>query len=71
MAVDQNFRNCNLGTEILSELLQHAKNKSKENVILHARENAVFFYQKNGFSLIKKTHLLYGEIQHYLMKILL
>jgi ribosomal protein S18 acetylase RimI-like enzyme len=35
---------------------------------LHAREIAIGFYQKLGYQMIEKSHLLFGEIQHYLME---
>ena len=25
------------------------------------------FYKNNGYEIVKKTHLLFGEIQHWLM----
>ena len=69
MAVNEDYRGHDLGKKILSKLMQYAKDNDKKYIILHARENAVKFYKNNGFELIKKTHLLFGEIQHYLMKI--
>ena len=45
-----------------------AKSKGKKKVILHSRENTVDFYKKNGFSLIKKSHIIFNSIQHYLME---
>ena len=69
MAVGEDFRGHSLGTKILLNLMQHAKGNGKEHIILHARENAVKFYKNNGFELLEKSHLLFGKIQHYLMKI--
>jgi len=37
-------------------------------IVLHARENAVRFYEANGFIVDSKSYLLFGSIQHYLMK---
>ena len=69
MAVGEDFRGHSFGTKILLNLMQHAKDNGKKYIILHARENAVKFYKNNGFELLKKSHLLFGKIQHYLMKI--
>ncbi len=69
MAVDSNFRCHRFGSKILLNLIENAKFNNKKYIVLHARENAVNFYKKNGFELIEKTHLLFGKIQHYLMKI--
>ena len=33
-----------------------------------ARENALNFYRSCGYTLLTKTHLLYGIIQHYQMR---
>ncbi len=69
MAVDLSCRRQRVGTKILLNLIKNAKDYNKKFIILHARENAVNFYKNNGFELIKKTHLLFGKIQHYLMKL--
>jgi len=37
-------------------------------IILHARENALGFYEKLGYVSVEPSHLLFGEIQHFLMK---
>ena len=71
MAVEQESRNSNIGTLILKSLISHAIEKKNKQIILHARENAINFYLKNGFKLRQKTHILFGEVQHYLMKITL
>jgi predicted GNAT family N-acyltransferase len=36
-------------------------------MILEARENAVPFYKSLGYEILKKSYLLFGEIQHYTM----
>ena len=68
MAVDNDYRRYGIGTLILSKLIDIATISGKKNIILHSRENAVKFYEKNDFVLIEKSHLLYNKIQHYLMK---
>tara|TARA_B100000579_G_scaffold437946_1_gene470177 strand:+ start:1569 stop:2021 length:453 start_codon:yes stop_codon:yes gene_type:complete len=69
MAVDLSCREQLVGSNILLNLIKNAKDYNKKFIILHARENAVNFYKNNGFKLIRKTHLLFGKIQHYLMKL--
>jgi predicted GNAT family N-acyltransferase len=49
-------------------ILIHSQKKQEKNVILHAREMAVPFYERMGFQVTEKSHLLFGEIQHYLMQ---
>ena len=43
------------------------KNNSAK-IILHARENAVTFYESLGYETVKESYLLFDEIQHYLMQ---
>jgi N-acetylglutamate synthase-like GNAT family acetyltransferase len=69
MAVEPNSRGYRIGSKILLKLIENAKGNNRKYVILHARDNALNFYKNNGFELIEKTHLLFGKIQHYLMKI--
>jgi len=68
MAIDSNFRRLGIGNLILSELIRIARLEKQKYIILHSREKAVKFYKKNNFILIKKSHLLYDKIQHYLMQ---
>jgi hypothetical protein len=37
-------------------------------MILHAREIAIPFYESLGYEIIEKSHCLFNEIQHYLMR---
>ena len=68
MGVTKKFRGTGAGTKLIKDLeIIAAKNNAKQ-IILQARENAVQFYQSNGFNIIKKTHLLFGTIQHFLMQ---
>ena len=53
-------------------LIDYAENKAKQlgakKQILQARENAVEFYKKCGYSVVEKTFLMWDQIQHYLME---
>tara|TARA_B100000686_G_C16548109_1_gene841031 strand:+ start:86 stop:529 length:444 start_codon:yes stop_codon:yes gene_type:complete len=68
MAIDSNFRGFGVGNLILEKLIHIARLEKQKYVILHSREEAIGFYKKNNFRLIEKSHLLYNEIQHYLMQ---
>tara|TARA_Y100000758_G_C16007172_1_gene406277 strand:- start:182 stop:625 length:444 start_codon:yes stop_codon:yes gene_type:complete len=68
MAIDCNYRRFGIGNLILLKLIKTAKLYNHKYIILHSRENAIDFYKKNNFILIKKSHLLYNKIQHYLMQ---
>jgi hypothetical protein len=45
-----------------------AWNSGATEIILHARAQALGFYEKLGYICIEQSHLLFGEIQHFLMK---
>lgn len=68
MAVHPNYRNQQLGQSILEFLEKQAIDKGIKTIILHARENALSFYLKNNYKLVKKSYLLFDVIQHYLME---
>ena len=67
MAVLDDFQEQGLGNQILSSLEDVARSNGNKWIILSARENALKFYKNNGYNIMKKTHLLFGEIQHWLM----
>jgi predicted GNAT family N-acyltransferase len=53
---------------MIAELESIAKQAKIQWVVLQARESAVPFYKSNGYEIVKKTHLLFNEIPHWLMK---
>jgi len=67
MAVAENYEKKGLGTLMLEELEKIAIEKNIETIYLHSRGIAVAFYKKQGYSVIKKSHLLFNEIQHFKM----
>ena len=68
MAVADDLQGKGLGSQIISALEDVAREKGIQRIILSARENALQFYKSNGYEIVKKTHLLFGEIQHWLME---
>ncbi|MEE9351954.1 MAG: GNAT family N-acetyltransferase [Thiotrichaceae bacterium] len=67
MAVDPDFSGLGVGSAILLSLEDAVKAKNVNTVILHSRESALNFYEQQGYSKVEKTHVLYGDITHYLM----
>jgi N-acetylglutamate synthase-like GNAT family acetyltransferase len=57
-----------IGKAIMAYLEEQAKAKGWTEIVLEARENAVPFYQRMGYTIIAESYLLFGEIQHYRMK---
>jgi ribosomal protein S18 acetylase RimI-like enzyme len=68
MAVHPRFQKQGIGLELVKEFEKLAKAKNCSNIILYARDYALQFYQKLGYETIKKSHMLYGQLQHYLMR---
>ena len=67
-AVDKNYRRIGLGTFLMSHLEQIAIKQNHQKIVLNAREGSIPFYKNLGYSIYKKTNLLFGKIQHYEMK---
>jgi len=67
MAVEKEYEGNGIGRMLVNALEQQARNKKISTVILDAREPAVCFYQKLGYSIEKKSYVLFDEIQHFRM----
>ena len=52
----------------MNHLEKIAIKQKHQKIVLNARENAIPFYKNLGYSVNKKTNLLFGKIQHYEMK---
>jgi ribosomal protein S18 acetylase RimI-like enzyme len=68
MAVETSNQGKGIGENLMLFAEEISKNRGDKKIILHAREIALGFYEKMGYQLIEKSHLLFGEIQHYLME---
>jgi len=67
-AVHKDYRRIGLGIYLMKDLEGIAIKDKANYIILNARENALDFYEKLNYKVIKKTNLLFGKIQHYEMK---
>ena len=67
MAVEEDYRKKHVGMLILDKLENYAIDESIESIYLNSRESALKFYIKNGYKIIKKSHVLFGNLQHWLM----
>ncbi len=67
MAVEKDWQGKGIGKKILDELENKVIEKGAKKIILHARENVVNFYKRNGYKVVKPSHTLFGEIKHFLM----
>lgn len=67
MAVAEQQQGKGIGSALMKEMESVSKEKGVQKILLHAREVALPFYQQLGYQLDAPSHLLFGEIQHFLM----
>lgn len=67
VAVDPSHQGKGFGKMIMHFLEEKAIQLEINEIMLEAREPSLVFYQKLGYSLVKKSYLLFDEIQHYTM----
>lgn len=68
VAVDTQVQGKGFGRMIMETTEQEARQHKKTTMILHARDYALDFYLKLGYTLIEPSYKLFGTLQHYLMK---
>ena len=68
MAVEENFRQHGVGTEILQELEKRVIQKGAQEIILKAREKAVSLYLRQGYEIFDEGEVMFGEIAHFWMR---
>ena len=67
MAVETEIQRKGYGKQVMLAIEMYCKKKSISEIALHARETAIPFYESLDYQLVEKSHLLFNEIQHYLM----
>jgi len=67
MAVDPTRRSHGVGKAILQELETRAIELGMQEINLNSRQDAVPFYQKNGYQVLRPAHTLFGTIPHFEM----
>ncbi|HLL60416.1 MAG TPA: GNAT family N-acetyltransferase [Candidatus Nitrosocosmicus sp.] len=67
MAIDEKHNGKGIGSHILQKLERRAKKNKASYIVLHARETAIPFYEKNGYSILEKSHIFFGNIHHFKM----
>lgn len=68
VAVEENLQGKGFGKKIMIATEEAAIARGDKKMILHARDYAVDFYLKLGYTLIGESYLLFGQLQHYLME---
>jgi GNAT superfamily N-acetyltransferase len=67
MAVDPDQRSHGIGRAILRALEERATESGIREIKLNSRQDAVAFYEKNGYQVLRPTHTLFGVIPHFEM----
>jgi N-acetylglutamate synthase-like GNAT family acetyltransferase len=68
MAVKKNAQHTGIGKQLVNYSEKLAMQRNADKLILQARDTAIEFYKKCGYSIVEKTYLMWNEIQHYLME---
>lgn len=68
MAVASAAQGQGVGRRILEFLESAARRQGLTQLVLHAREEAVPFYQQLGYTVVAPSHTLFGTIPHLLMR---
>lgn len=67
MAVEKSEQGSGYGKMLIIEMEKYCRNDKVNEIILHARESAIPFYEKLSYQLHEPSYKLFSEIQHYLM----
>jgi N-acetylglutamate synthase-like GNAT family acetyltransferase len=68
MGVRDDQQGKGVGKLIIAYMEGAARQKKANYIVLQARENALDFYKRCGYAVVEKSHLMWGKIQHYLMR---
>ncbi|SMB95633.1 GCN5-related N-acetyltransferase [Hymenobacter roseosalivarius DSM 11622] len=71
VAVHPDWHGRGVGLQLMTYLEETAAAQGFTECILHARESAVAFYRKLGYTVVAPSHTLFGVIPHFLMRKLL
>lgn len=68
MAVHPAWQGQGLGRLVLEYLENQAQQQGLRELVLHARQAAVPFYERLGYVVVAPSHLLFGSVPHFLMR---
>lgn len=67
-AVENNLQGKGIGKTLMNHIEKSAFQLGYKSMMLHARENAIAFYEKLGFQIVAPSHTLFGVIKHVEMQ---
>ena len=68
MAVAPQVAGTGLGSQVVGYLEEQARTLGLPEIVLHARETAVRFYERHGYAVVAPSHTLFGVLPHFLMR---
>jgi len=68
ISVEPEWEGKGIGTIVLKELEKIVTAKGAKRIIIHARNNAIEFYEKNGYHSVEESYTLFEVIPHTLME---
>ena len=68
VAVESDQQGNGLGRIVMNVIEECARARGNYSIVLHARDYALPFYEKLGYKIVEKSHLLFGVLQHYFMQ---
>jgi len=68
MAVKKEYQSQGFGALLINDLENIARLNGSNEIVLQSRDNAVSFYINLNYQIVQKSHILFGEIQHFLMR---
>lgn len=68
VAVDTSLQGKGFGRLMMEAVEDKSKELGNEKMILHARDYALDFYIKIGYTTVEKSYKLFDVLQHYLME---
>ena len=67
VAVAQAAQGQGAGRILMEYLETQARTAGLTEILLHARQNAVPFYERLGYAVVEPSYTLFGQIPHFLM----
>lgn len=68
VAVEKSLQGSGLGKKIMAAVEARGKSDGYQKLILHARDYALPFYEKLGYTLLGPSYKLFDVLQHYEME---
>lgn len=68
VAVDTTLQGRGYGRKIMEAAEERARREGYQKLVLHARDNALDFYKKLHYTLLRPSHKLFGVLQHFEME---